>query len=81
MLYIRRNSTFSSNVYYSTTSSDLIFPNNTDWATWQKQDPNSCICDPKLADVGAGNWTLLPDSPAWERGFQPINLTFETGPV
>eukprot|EP00045_Choanoeca_perplexa_P012300 m.133752 g.133752 ORF g.133752 m.133752 type:complete len:683 (-) comp15954_c0_seq2:547-2595(-) len=76
-----RNASFSGNVYYSTRSPDLIFPNNTDWSTWQKRDLNSCICDPRLADVAAGNWTLLPDSPAWSKGFTPIDLTFETGPI
>jgi hypothetical protein len=77
---VRSNSTFANNVYFSTASNDLTFPNKTDWATWQQRDPGSCVCDPKLADVGAGNWTLLADSPAWARGFEPINLSFVTGP-
>ena len=79
---VARDTFFDNNVYWSTAASgSLVFPNRSTWAEWHAaQDRNSCVCDPLFADADAFNFTLLPGSPALERGFVPIDLTFATGP-
>lgn len=39
------------------------------------QDSRSVYADPLFAGVGAGNYTLLPGSPALALGFEPVNVS------
>ncbi|MBI2194236.1 MAG: right-handed parallel beta-helix repeat-containing protein [Planctomycetes bacterium] len=50
-------------------------------AEWQKMgfDRHSLVADPKFRDLEARDFTLLPDSPAWSIGFEPIDLS-DVGP-
>jgi hypothetical protein len=61
---------------------NLTWPNRTSWAAWQAAgyDGNGGIDDPLIADPAGGNWTLLPSSPAWQRGWEPIDQS-QWGPV
>ncbi|MCM8757270.1 MAG: right-handed parallel beta-helix repeat-containing protein [Candidatus Omnitrophica bacterium] len=45
---------------------------------WQKLgfDQNSLIADPKFANIYKFDFSLLPDSPAFQIDFQPIDVTF-----
>jgi hypothetical protein len=43
------------------------------------QDPNSLIAAPTFVDREAHDHRLLPESPAFDIGFEPINID-EVGP-
>ncbi len=47
------------------------------WDAWraQGQDPHSLIADPLLRDIQRPELGLLPSSPAYSLGFQPIDLS------
>ena len=51
------------------------------WTEWQAAgaDPHGIIADPLFTDPASGDYTLSPDSPAWEIGFEPFSLSF--GPI
>ncbi len=51
------------------------FPGGLTLAEWQAKghDARSIVADPKFADPAHGDFTLAPDSPALEIGFQPID--------
>jgi len=53
----------------------LTFPGGRTLAEWQRtgNDTRSVVADPLVADIDGGNFTLLPGSPALERGFRQIN--------
>lgn len=69
---------FARNLYWNRVPDSLKFPGGVDFATWQKnsgQDQDSKVADPKFKDPTAGDFTLPPDSPAWDIGFKPIDLS------
>lgn len=66
------------NLYWNRLPDTLKFPGGVDFATWQKnsgQDQNSKVADPKFKDPAGGDFSLPTDSPAWEIGFKPIDLS------
>lgn len=73
-----RATVFNDNVYWSADGNSashlLVFAGNLSWAAWRAtgNDTNSVIADPLLSDPVAGNYTLLPGSPALARGFQQL---------
>jgi hypothetical protein len=62
----------------------LHYPNGTQglpaWRDAWGCDVNSVEANPLLADPAAGNFTLLPSSPAWALGWQQIDLS-TVGPL
>ena len=72
------------NVFQTPSSSTgVLFPNGTSlkqWVTMSKNDNNSVVADPLLADPAAGDFTVLPASPAWALGWQAIDLS-TVGPL
>lgn len=78
-IYPTADETYTNNVYWSTqTPPTLNFPVtpaiNSSFAQWQAvgEDVGGVVADPLVADLAAGNFTLLPGSPALQRGFQQI---------
>lgn len=47
------------------------------WEEWRAmgQDGHSLVADPRFVDFQGRDLRLLPDSPAWEIGFEPIDLS------
>ncbi|MCB1125099.1 MAG: right-handed parallel beta-helix repeat-containing protein [Verrucomicrobiae bacterium] len=47
------------------------------WETWNAsgKDPHSRFADPLFVDADAADFRLKPDSPAFELGFEPIDLS------
>jgi hypothetical protein len=62
----------------------LHYPNGTQglpaWRAAWGCDMHSVEADPLLVDPGAGNYSLLPGSPAWALGWQAIDLS-SVGPL
>lgn len=50
------------------------------WRAATDQDAASAEADPRLADPEGGDFTVLPDSPAWGLGWQEIDLS-NVGPL
>ena len=79
------NSSFNRNVYFNMSGVPAIFPPGPDgdsfaqWKTISGCDLNSVIADPCLADPAAGNFSVLPTSPAWKLGWHAID-TSSVGP-
>jgi hypothetical protein len=46
------------------------------WRAWQKMgfDRHSIVADPLFRDIGKGDYTLLPGSPAFKVGFKAIPI-------
>ncbi len=57
----------------------LHYPNDTvglpQWRLAWGQDLRSVEADPQLADPGAGDFTVLPGSPAWQLGWEVVDLS------
>lgn len=72
-------SSFDNNVYFAQpapgSAAVLLFPLNASWGEWQSEmnDVHSVNANPLLADPYAGNFTVLPESPAWSLGWQAID--------
>ena len=51
-------------------------PANRQWQTWQGKglDRNSIIADPLFTDIAKGDFSILPNSPAWKIGFKTIPI-------
>ncbi len=51
------------------------------WDDWKGfgNDRHSRVADPRFADLEAHDFTLQPDSPALEMGFEPIDMS-DVGP-
>jgi parallel beta-helix repeat protein len=47
------------------------------WKSWRQRgfDANGLVADPRFRDPAAGDFTLLPDSPALGLGFQSLDLS------
>jgi hypothetical protein len=75
------NMTFASNIYWSTTNqSNLRFgPTSAPvtWTQWQAsgKDVDSLVVDPGFVDAVSGNFSLLPTSPAFKLGIEPIDFS------
>ena len=69
-------SLFDYNLYYSTDGKGMQFYGQT-FKDWQELgfDKHSKIADPMFVDAEGGNFTLKPGSPAFEVGFQPIDIS------
>ena len=68
--------TFRNNLYFRTDRQPIRFKNNT-VKSWQRrgQDVGSIFADPRFVDPARGDFNLQEDSPAFQLGFQPIDLT------
>jgi hypothetical protein len=57
----------------------LHYPNDTvglpAWRLAWAQDLDSVEADPQIADPGAGNFTVLPSSPAWALGWEEVDVS------
>jgi hypothetical protein len=78
------NMTAGRNVYFNANGGGgpLQFPEGLSFAGWTTAsgtDQESVVADPLLADPSAANFTVLPASPAWARGWQAID-TASVGP-
>ncbi len=51
------------------------------WDDWKAfgNDRHSCVVDSCFKDLDAYDFALLPDSPAFDLGFEPINVS-DVGP-
>ena len=65
------------NLYWSLEGGGIIFPGSTNFAQWQAtgRDVHSLVADPKFANLGSGDFTIPANSPAYQVGFQPIDLS------
>ena len=78
-MYAPYYSTIDDNVYFSP-DLDLAAWNSSEltplgtWAQWTAAgyDARSKVADPMFRDVAEGDFCLLPDSPAFDLGFDPI---------
>ena len=69
---------FDWNLYYNPDKSrDEVEWAGGSWAEWRarKKDQHSRYADPLFVDPDEGDFTLQPQSPALELGFQPIDLS------
>ena len=69
-------SLFDYNLYYSTDGKGMLFYDQA-FKDWQELgfDKHSKIADPLFIDAEGGNFTLKSGSPAFELGFQPIDIS------
>jgi len=85
------NQEISNNLYWNPDDSDPEFAGYS-FEEWRKQrrpklgfvtypsmDHHSIYADPKFKNPAKGDFTLLPDSPAFQLGFEPID-TSDVGP-
>ncbi|MFO7901753.1 MAG: right-handed parallel beta-helix repeat-containing protein [Planctomycetota bacterium] len=71
------NYRMDNNVYWNTDADTLVFPGNRTFAEWQEtgQDEHSIVADPQFVDPANGDFRLKPNSPALEKGFEPIDAS------
>lgn len=64
------------NLYYDASGREVRFLafSHDEWKQ-KGLDQNSLIADPLFVDPDNGDFTLRPESPAWQLGFQPIDLS------
>jgi len=69
------------NLYYQTDAEPVTFMKYSldEWRA-KGLDQHSVIADPLFADANRGDYSILPQSPAWALGFRPIDLS-RVGPV
>ena len=68
---------FDHNLYHHTTDPNPFFPGKLSFDEWQKvahQDEHSLSAPPRFKDIDAGDFNLLPDSPAMKLGFVPFPI-------
>jgi hypothetical protein len=65
------------NLYFPVGSKEPVVRGSAAWADWQKLgfDRNSVIADPLFVDPAHDNYTLRPESPAFQLGFAPIDTS------
>lgn len=70
------NLRFESNLYWREDGTEIRFGND-DFAAWQAkgQDTRSRVVDPRFENPATGDFRLKPDSPAFEMGFQPFDVS------
>jgi len=76
----KQNYEFDHNLYWDTSDQDRDF-GGMSFEKWQAlgHDVHSLFADPRFAGPRKGDFRLPPDSPAFELGFEPIDLS-EVGP-
>lgn len=70
------------NLFWNTTGQPLTSRNEAFQASWRSsigRDMHSIVADPKFRDLSGFDFTLAEDSPAFEIGFQPIDMS-DVGP-
>jgi hypothetical protein len=67
---------FDYNLYWDSRNHPVLFDGQS-FEQWQQcgQDAHSIIANPHFADPANSDFTLPPDSPAFQLGFEPIDLT------
>ena len=67
---------FDRNLYWNAAGKPVLFANKT-FSEWQAtgQDKTSLIADPLFVDPAHGDFTLRPDSPALQMGFEPLDFS------
>ena len=67
---------FQNNIYFRVDEKPIEFLNYSveKWVA-RGQDASSMFADPKFVDPEHGDFNLLPDSPAFGVGFEPIDMT------
>jgi len=67
---------FRSNLYWDASGRKLDFAGST-FGQWQKKgmDRGSIVADPKFVNAGAHDFRLKRNSPAFELGFQPFDVS------
>ena len=76
------NTTADDNVYFALHGAPATFPLGLTLDAWRAasgNDARSVLADPQLADPAAGDFTVLPGSPAWALGWAAID-TASVGP-
>ena len=70
------NFNFQNNLYFRTDDEPIRF-DKASITKWQKsgQDTASIFADPRFVDPQHGDFTLRPNSPAFDLGFEPIDMT------
>jgi parallel beta-helix repeat protein len=68
------------NLFWDTTKKEPVFiskDKKISFKEWQKQshDVNSIIADPEFADLAKNNFKLAENSPAFQLGFKPIDMS------
>jgi len=65
------------NLYFHAGGREPVVRGCASFADWQQRgfDRNSVIADPLFVDPAHDNYTLRPDSPAFELGFEPIDTS------
>ena len=65
------------NLYWNASGEPILFPGDLTFAEWQKkgQDTHSLIADPLFVNPEHYDFRLKPNSPAFQLGFQPIDLS------
>lgn len=71
----KKNAVIDHNLYFST-KQPLVFVNQ-NFSKWQElgRDDHSLVLDPRFTDPKAGDFYLPTDSPAFDIGFDPIDLS------
>jgi len=71
---------FDENIYFDASGAPLDFAGKS-WSEWQQsgQDVHSLVADPLFVDAENRDFRLKPESPAFELGFEPIDLS-DVGP-
>ncbi len=71
---------FDENIYFDASGAPLDFAGKS-WSEWQQsgQDIHSLVADPLFVDAENRDFRLKPESPAFELGFEPIDLS-DVGP-
>lgn len=73
---VDRKAQFRNNLYFQTNGEEMVFVDGS-FGQWQNagMDKGSMIADPKFADPKNGDFSLAADSPAFEIGFKPFDLS------
>jgi hypothetical protein len=71
----RENFELANNCFWAGPDAEASFDGHT-LAEWQTagHDEGSIVADPRFVDPDAGDFSLEPDSPAFDLGFEPISL-------
>ena len=68
---------WNENLYWHSGQRDELAMFKLNFVQWQARglDRDSLIADPKFVNAAEHDFRLLPDSPAWKLGFQPIDTS------
>jgi len=67
---------WNQNLYWHTAGADRLQFYRRSFSAWQAVglDRESLVADPLFVDPARRDFQLAPDSPAWDLGFQPLNI-------